>query len=278
MRERYLLSEILGEGGMGTVYLAKDRILNRRVAIKVLHSHVENSSASQSRFVREARTVANLSHPNIVSVFDFFVLPTGQLALVTEYVEGKSLETLLESKLSLPAALDISIEIASALQTAHQQGVVHRDIKPSNVLLSSRGQVKLLDFGIAKLREDDHVTTITRAGDLVGTPAYMAPEQVTGEPIDSRADLYSLGVLMYRMLTGRNRYGEGLGTRALMHKIVTEQPEPPSLHNPLIPPELDLIVMKCLEPKPENRFATAEELITALTLIRQRLPEASTHG
>lgn len=278
MGNRYDLLEKLGEGGMGAVYLAKDKNLNRHVAIKVLHSHVGNSPETESRFVREARTVASLVHPNIVSVFDFFVLPTGQLALVTEYVQGESLETQLQSKLSLPKALDISIEIATALQAAHEQGIVHRDIKPSNILLSSRGQVKLLDFGIAKLRADEDVTTITRAGDLVGTPAYMAPEQVTGEPIDARADLYSFGALMYRMLTGRNRYEESLSTVALIHKIVTEQPEPPSLHNASIPPELDLIVMKCLDPKPKNRFANAEELITALTSIRQRLGETTTQG
>ena len=266
--DRYVLLEKLGEGGMGAVYLAEDTRLGRRVAVKVLHSHVGNSPEAKQRFAREGRAVASLQHPNIVSIFDIQELPTGQMALVTEYVEGESLETLLKGKLSIPETLAISIEIATALQAAHEQGVVHRDIKPSNILLSSRGQVKLLDFGIAKLRDDHDEEAITRTGDLVGTPAYMSPEQLMGDSIDARADLYSLGVVMYRMLTGRNRFENLIGTMALVLKVVKEDPEPPSLLNPSIPRELDSIVLKCLARKREDRFGSAEDLIAALTELR----------
>jgi hypothetical protein len=276
--DRYVLRKKLGEGGMGAVYLAEDTRLQRQVAVKVLHSHVGNSPEAKARFAREGRAVASLQHRNIVSVYDVQELPTGQMALVTEYVEGESLETRVRGELPVVAALNISIQIATALKAAHDQGIVHRDIKPSNILLSSRGEVKLLDFGIAKLRDEHEGEAVTQAGALVGTPAYMSPEQVMGVSIDPRSDLYSLGVLMYRMFAGRNRFEDGLGTAALMMKILHEQPSPPSVHNPSITPELDSIVMKCLDPKPENRFWTAQELITALKEVRQTFGDTTTYG
>jgi serine/threonine protein kinase len=271
------LLEKLGEGGMGTVYLAEDKMLKRRVAIKILHPYVGNSSDTKSRFIREGQAVARLQHPNIVSIFDFLELSTGQMALVTEYVEGLSLESRLRSGLSLPEGVEIAIEIATALEVAHEQGIVHRDIKPSNILLSSRGVVKLLDFGIAKLKDEDDGDAVTRTGDLVGTPAYMSPEQLMGEEIDTRADLYSLGVVMYRMFSGRNRFDDGISPGAYMYKVVSGDPPPPSHHNPSIPPELDAVVMKCLARKRNERFASAEGLIAALRDVREVLAESSTH-
>lgn len=271
---RYALLKKLGEGGMGEVYLADDLFLKRRVAVKILHKHIGSLPETRSRFLREGQAVARLQHPNIVAIFDFQELPTGQMALVSEYVEGESLENRIQSKLSLEGALNIAIEIATALRVAHAQGVVHRDIKPSNVLITAQGHVKLLDFGIAKVR-DEELDAVTRTGELIGTPAYMSPEQVLGEPIDARADIYSLGVVLYRMMTGRNRFDEGGGPVAFVFKVVHSRPEPPSIHNPLIPSNLDKIVMKCLESKPENRYASAEELINALENARHTLLKRS---
>lgn len=277
--DRYKVHEKLGEGGMGQVYLAEDSVLRRLVALKVIQRHVGSSPQAKSRFFREGQAVARLQHPNIVSVYDIQELPTGEMVLVTEYVKGESLESRIRNRLSLREAIAIAIEIARALQAAHEQGIVHRDIKPSNILINTNGQVKLLDFGIAKLWDDElegDTNIVTRTGELVGTPAYMSPEQVIGETIDGRADLYSLGVVMYRMITGRNRFEEAGSMVALAVKVLNEEPRPPSTYNPSVVPELDRIVMKCLERKRDNRFASAEELIDALEHVRDRMEESST--
>jgi len=271
--ERYTILRLLGRGGMGEVYLAEDKALKRRVALKVIHADVGRSPEARARFLREGQVVAHLQDPSIVQIYDLQELPTGQIVLVTEFVDGIGLDTLLRDGeiLTLHKSLSIAIQTARALRQAHSQGVIHRDIKPSNILVNAQGHVKLLDFGIAKLAEEPELDTVTRTGEIVGTPAYMSPEQIMGTSIDARADLYSFGVVMYQMLAGRRHFEDAGTTFELAMKITKEKPRPPSVFNPKVPNSLDNVVMKCLETKPENRFSSATELITALMTIEESL-------
>jgi hypothetical protein len=272
---KYRIVKLLGSGGMGSVYLAEDTRLARRVALKVIRSEIARSPGIGPRFLREGRLIAQLHHPNIVQIFDIEELPTGQIVLVTEFVEGGSLEHLMtRGRLSVDESLRITIEIAKALGEAHSKDIVHRDIKPSNVLVTNSGHVKLLDFGVAKLADYSSTSTsLTMAGAMVGTPRYMPPEQIKAEPVDGRADLFSLGMVAYEMLTGRLD-SEGKSLPQMIHKILSEQAQPPSNYNPSIPPELDQIILKCLEKDPKDRFANATDLIEALENVRKKSVDA----
>jgi serine/threonine-protein kinase len=274
---RYKILRKLGSGGMGEVYLAEDISLLRKVALKVIYAHIGASAEFHQRFLREGQLVARLQHPNIVQVYDMQQLPTGQTVLVTEYVEGQSLDQLINKQihLSLREALRIGIAIAKALEAAHTKSVIHRDIKPSNILITDNGDVKLLDFGIAKLAEDTSIDAITQTGAMIGTPAYMSPEQIQGLKIDVSTDLYSLGAVMYQMLTGK-RYLDSNSMHNLMLKVMTENPPPPSVLNSSIPPELDEIILKSLEKDPKNRFSNATELTSELEVILNSLEKDST--
>src|SRR5215217_5971888 len=283
----YRIIEKLGEGGMGVVYLAEDVHLARQVAIKFLTSTDRHYRA---RFIREARAVSKLNHPNIAMVHDYGETEHDQPFIVMEYVKGKSLSDLLEEGLTLQRSVEIVSAIAEALGEAHQQGIVHRDIKPSNVLVNGRGQVKVLDFGLVKhlfeppasgvdLDAQTIYATQTRSDVIVGTPLYLSPEQATGKAIDGRSDLFALGALLYECLTGHSAFSGG-SVLEIGAQIIHVTPPPPSNKNSHVPPALDRITMKALEKKVEERYQTAGELLkdlkaAAATLTSNGVPVAS---
>jgi tetratricopeptide (TPR) repeat protein/predicted Ser/Thr protein kinase len=267
----YRIVEKLGEGGMGVVYLAEDQHLARRVAIKFLTSTDHHYRA---RFIREARAVSGLTHPNIAIVHDYGETTTGQPFLVMEFVKGKSLSELLEEGLTLRRSVEIVSSIAEALAEAHHHGIVHRDIKPSNIIVNERGQVKVLDFGLVKhlfdppssevdLDAQTIYSTQTRSDVIVGTPLYLSPEQATGKPIDGRSDLFALGALLYECLTGRSAFSGG-SVIEIGAQIIHVTPPPPSHFNAQITPALDRITMKALQKKVEDRYQSADDMLKDL--------------
>jgi len=283
----YRILEQLGEGGMGAVYLAEDLHLARRVAIKFLTSTDRHYRA---RFIREARAVSALSHPNIAMVHDYGETPSGQPFIVMEYVKGKSLSDLLDEGLTLRRSVEIVSAIAEALGEAHQQGIVHRDIKPSNVLVNERGHVKVVDFGLVKHLFDPPssdvdldartiYSTKTRSDVIVGTPLYLSPEQATGKDIDGRSDLFALGALLYECIAGQSAFSGG-SVLEIGAQIIHVTPPPPSKINPAVTPALDRVTMKALEKKVEARYQTAAEFLedlkaAATTLSGNGVPVSS---
>ena len=262
---RYQLNSLLGVGGMANVYLAQDRVLQRQVAVKVLSLPYAQDPAFVERFRREARTAARLSHPNIVAVFDSGS-DADQSYLVMEYVPGQSLAELLarQGRLAPRRAAELAMEVCAALAAAHTQGLVHRDIKPGNVLLGHDGRVKVTDFGIAKAVAA--ATTLTGVGVVLGTAAYLSPEQAQGGPVDARSDLYGLGCVLYELLTGTPPFGSGADSPqvAIATRHLSEPPEPPSWRNPQVDPGLDAVVLTALAKQPDQRFQSAIELQDAL--------------
>src|SRR3569832_685311 len=267
----YRIIEKLGEGGMGAVYLAEDLHLARRVAIKYLTSTDRHYRA---RFIREARAVSALSHPNIAMVHDYGETSTGQPFIVMEYVKGKSLSDLLDEGLTLHRSVEIVSAIAEALGEAHQQGIVHRDIKPSNVLVNERGHVKVVDFGLVKhlfdppssdvdLDAKTIYSTKTRSDVIVGTPLYLSPEQATGKAIDGRSDLFALGALLYECIAGQSAFSGG-SVLEIGAQIIHVTPPPPSKINPAVTPALDRVTLKALEKKVDARYQTAAEFLKDL--------------
>lgn len=263
---------------MGVVYLAEDQHLARRVAIKFLTSTDHHYRA---RFIREARAVSALNHPNIAIVHDYGESQAGQPFLVMEYVKGKSLSELLDEGLTMRRSVEIVASIAEALGEAHDQGIVHRDIKPSNVLINERGHVKVLDFGLVKHLFEPQTTgvdldaqtiyaTKTRSDVIVGTPLYLSPEQATGKDIDGRSDLFALGALLYECLTGQSAFSGG-SVLEIGAQIIHVTPPPPSTINPQIPPELDRITLKALQKKVDARYQTAAELLKDLRAVAATL-------
>ena len=278
---RYQLERVLGKGAMGIVYEALDPKLHRKVAIKtILVSQLDEETAKDfsMRFVREAHAVARLNHPNIVQVYDFG--EEGDIAyLVMEFIRGDELKSSLATggQFDRKECVRIMCELLDALDFAHEAGVVHRDIKPANVMLDGQGRTKLTDFGVARVTDSDrtHVER-TQAGTMVGTPAYMSPEQIQGQRIDRRTDIFSAGIILYQFLTGQKPFtGEGAWTVA--KKIVQEDPPMPSSINVALSPEFDRVVAKALAKDPDQRFATAREFSQALKRAAEgkpALPEA----
>ncbi|MDO9400421.1 MAG: serine/threonine-protein kinase [Polaromonas sp.] len=262
---RYDLIRVLGKGAMGLVYEARDPNLDRRVAIKTIK--VENLSEEaaaeyEARFRTEARSAARLQHPNIVSVYDSD--RHGDVAfLVMEFIEGEDLKHHLDSgkRYSLEQSLRMVGDLLSALEYAHRQSVVHRDVKPANLLIENDGRVKLTDFGVARIQDSSEATRTQ--GSMVGTLKYMSPEQVQGQPIDARADLFAVGIVLYQLLTGRRPF-DGDTDFAIIQKIVGHTPDMPSLFNPLLPPAIDAVVLRALAKKREQRFTTAQDFARAL--------------
>ncbi|HET9479968.1 MAG TPA: serine/threonine-protein kinase, partial [Pyrinomonadaceae bacterium] len=263
---------------MGAVYLSEDLHLARRVAIKFLTSTDRHYRA---RFIREARAVSALNHPNIAMVHDYGETTDGQPFIVMEFVKGKSLSDLLEEGLTLRRSVEIVSAIAEALGEAHEQGIVHRDIKPTNVLVSERGHVKVLDFGLVKHLFDAPVSDVdldartiystkTRSDVIVGTPLYLSPEQATGKEIDGRSDLFALGALLYECLTGQSAFSGG-SVLEIGAQIIHVTPERPSKINPQVTPELDRITLKALEKNVEARYQTAAEMLKDLKAASQGL-------
>src|SRR5712692_1180706 len=268
--------EKLGEGGMGTVYIAEDTVLGRRVAIKTLNAgRTEKGAHFRRRFLREARAVSGLSHPHIATVHDYGESADGQPFIVMELVKGETLGELMHNeRLTIPRALEIIEQVAGALAEAHRHGIVHRDIKPSNVAIDHRGEVKVLDFGLAKQINADALgvndpewqtllNTQTQEGVVVGTPMYLSPEQALGVEIDARSDLFSLGTLLYECIAGKPPFF-GSSPGEICAKVIRDDPPPPSQLNPEVPKEMDRIALKALSKKPEERYQTADEMIADL--------------
>jgi len=271
--QRYRLKEKIGSGGMADVFLADDLLLERQVAVKVLHSQFATDPAFIQRFRREAQAAANLNHPNIVSIYDWG--NEGDLYyIVMEYVEGRSLKEILntDGRILPERAAEIAAEICAALQFAHRQNLVHRDIKPHNIAITNMGQVKVMDFGIARAGAGEG---ITQTGMVMGTPQYISPEQAQGLAVDGRSDIYSLGVVLYEMLTGKVPFDDP-NPVTVAYKQVREDPLPPSLIDPEISPTLESIVMKALAKNPANRYQTAQEMKADLLRFLEGMPVSAT--
>jgi eukaryotic-like serine/threonine-protein kinase len=264
---RYQLGSLLGAGGMAQVYLASDRVLERPVAVKVLSPPYAQDPVFVERFRREARAAARLSHPNIVAVFDSGS-DADQHFLVMEYVAGESLAQLLarQGRLAPRRAAELAVEVGAALAAAHAQGLVHRDVKPANVLVGEDGRVKVADFGIVKAAA---TATLTGTGTVLGTAAYLSPEQAQGGPVDARSDLYSLGCVLYELLCGSPPFGSGADSPqvAVASRHVHQPPEPPSAHNPQVDASLDAVVLTALAKDPAQRYQSAVELLDALERV-----------
>jgi eukaryotic-like serine/threonine-protein kinase len=257
---RYELHRRLGRGGMAEVYLARDQMLDRPVAVKVLFPALATDAGFVERFRREAQSAANLQHANIVSVFDWGEA-NGTYFIVMEYVEGHTLAEILrdDGRVHPDRAAEIAADIAAALGFAHRNGVVHRDVKPGNVLVTHDGSVKVADFGIARAISDHSDQNLTKTGSVMGTATYFSPEQARGAPVDPRSDLYSLGCVLYEMTTGQAPFS-GESAVAIAYKHVQENPVPPRQIDPALPETLEAITLKCLAKNPANRYPTAQDL------------------
>jgi serine/threonine protein kinase/class 3 adenylate cyclase len=260
--ERYELRKLIGQGGMAEVYLARDKELDRDVAFKVLKKQYTDDEDYVERFKREARSAAALSHPNIVSVYDRGKTPDGAYYIVMEHVSGGTLEEriLKEGLLSTPTVVELTLQMARALETAHERGVIHRDIKPQNVLLTESGEAKVADFGIARAASS---STMTRTGLVMGTAHYLSPEQALGEPTDPKSDLYSLGVVLYEMLSGELPHDSDTPMGIAMKHMKGEL-QPPKEVNPNIPEWVNTVVVRLLARNPKERYQSATELIRDL--------------
>ena len=265
VKERYEILEILGEGGMAFVYKARDMQLERFVAIKTLKPNYVNQETFVDRFKREAKTAANLNHPNIVQIFDWGI--EDEPYFVMEYIEGNTLTSIIAKNrtISLSDILFIGAQVSSGLHAAHQKGLVHRDIKPGNIMITPDGKVKVTDFGIVSLQNEE--SDITKTGSILGTASYISPEQAQGKPVSIESDLYSLGTVLYELITGKAPFsGDSPISTATKH--LTEKPERPSLFRRDLPKGVETAILKLLEKATYDRFKSAEDL--RATLLQQR--------
>jgi len=289
---QYVIQDLLGKGGMGTVYKAWDTRLQRHVALKVLPQDVTGDPERRRRFLGEARAAAAITHPAVAQVYDVDEAD-GVTFIAMELIDGDTVRRLIERReLDLPGALDIAIQAAEGLARAHESGIVHRDIKSENIMLTRDGHAKVLDFGLAKLdplRSDDdarpqgaedrisQLATMaqTRAGAVIGTLAYMSPEQARGKPVDFRSDLFSFGVTLYEMVTGTLPFA---GDSALdtMHAIAFEETRPVTSLRPNIPPDLHRIISRCLRKRPEDRYPSTRELVEDLKKLKREVDSGFT--
>ena len=260
--ERYEVEELVGKGGMSSVYRARDDVLERRVALKILHEHFSGDPEYVERFRREARAIARLNHPNIVTVIDRGEFE-GRQFIVFEHVPGENLKEIVEREgpLSVSQALALTHQIARGLSFAHDNGVVHRDVKPQNVLLDETGGAKVTDFGIARSLEPED--GLTETGTLLGTSDYIAPEQATGGPVDERSDQYSLGVLLYELLTGEVPYRAGSFMAVAMRHVRDPVPSVRE-RRPDVPAQVDEIVARAMSKSPQDRFPSIEVMMAAI--------------
>lgn len=280
LADKYLIKSVIGEGGMSVVYEAIQEGVHRRVAIKVLKQELVEEQAQIQRFLREARAISQLSHPNLVAVYDLGTAPTGQPYMVLEYLEGVSLSSIIDDIGAVPGErlLPIFIQVCDVMEHAHRQGIIHRDLKPSNIMIvnnaASKDLVKVVDFGILKYDAalHGHSQKITKTGDICGSPIYMSPEQILDQPLDARTDVYSLGVVLYEAITGSYLFS---GTRItdILEKHVNVLPTSfdklrPELH---LEPMLEVAVFKALEKLPKDRFQSMSEMKEALATIHRRL-------
>ncbi|HEX3510123.1 MAG TPA: Stk1 family PASTA domain-containing Ser/Thr kinase [Solirubrobacteraceae bacterium] len=265
---RYRVDTRLGSGGMADVYLARDELLGREIALKVLHQHFAEDTEFVERFRREASSAAALSHPNIVGIFDRGEW-AGTYYIAMEYVAGRTLKSIVREggAMEPAAAIDVVVQILRAARFAHKRGVIHRDLKPHNVILDEEGRARVTDFGIARAGASE----MTLTGSIMGTAQYLSPEQAQGLAVTVAADVYSVGVILYELLTGSVPF-EGETAVAIAYQQVAADPRPPSELNPRIPPELDAIVMRALAKDPAQRYGSADEFIAALERERGELP------
>ena len=269
---RYDLRDPLGGGGMAEVFLAHDEVLERDLAVKILREEYAGDEGFVERFRREAKSAASLNHPNIVTIYDWGRSEDGACYMVMEYAPGGTLKDRILEDGALPprTAAEITSQIAGALKVAHECGVVHRDVKPQNVLLTASGDVKVADFGIAQAAFS---TSFSQTSLILGTPSYMSPEQALGEPPDPRSDLYSLGVVLYEMLTGEVPYEADTPVTIAM-KHVIEPPRAPREANPDVPEGISTLTQKLLAKDPAARYESATQLIEDLRRVRDGLPLA----
>jgi serine/threonine-protein kinase len=278
----YKILEKLGAGGQGTVYKAIDSKLGRPVVIKVLPAELTAKEANLKRFEREARLASSLDHPNICTIFDLNVI-NGIHFIAMQFIEGRNVRQLVNGRpLGLASALSIAIQVTDALAAAHAQGIIHRDIKAGNVVVTSKGQAKVLDFGLAKLLDEDaartsgiHHTELTEVGIPYGTATYAAPEQARGERVDSRADIFSAGVLLYEMLTGSWPF-KGKTAIDVRHAVVHEEPEPLATARPdPVPPRLQEILNRAMQKNPRDRYQKIAEFRDDLRALAREVSSTS---
>ena len=264
---KYEILEKIGRGGMGTVYLGMDSVIGRKVAIKIIREDCLRDSDIKERFYREARSVGRLSHENIMTIFDVGE-DQDRPYIVMEYLEGEDLRSTLRQKIQYDAQekLDIGIKICRGLHYAHEHGVIHRDIKPDNIRVMPGGRLKIMDFGIARIQDDTHIQTITVTGSQLGTPRYMSPEQIRGEKLDRRSDIFSFGVLFYELLSGAPPFA-GDNVTTLIYKILNVEPEPVEFEPESLSSELSPIVSKCLAKDRDERYNDVGELLADLDIV-----------
>ena len=268
IKDRYKVEELLGEGGMAFVYKARDMQLERDVAIKTLKPNYVDQITFVERFKREAQTAANLNHPNIVQIFDWGI--EEEPYFVMEYIEGNTLTSIISSKrsVSLSDALFIGAQVANGLQAAHSQGLVHRDIKPGNIMITPDGKVKVTDFGIVSIQDEE--SDITKTGSILGTASYISPEQAQGKSVSIQSDLYSLGTVLYELITGNPPF-EAESPIATATKHLTEKPERPSKYRKDLPKGIETAILKLLHKNAKDRFKSAEDLRASLLQQRNQL-------
>jgi len=262
----YKILEKLGEGGMGEVFKAQDTKLDRFVALKFLPSNLTANEEQKARFIQEAKTASAMNHPNICTIFDIQE-NNGQLFIVMEFVDGITLKEKLGS-LSEKQKLEISVQVAEGLAAAHEKGIVHRDIKPENIMIRKDGIAQIMDFGLAKLYSDKNASRLTKVGTTMGTLGYMSPEQIQGLDVDHRTDIFSLGIVLYEMFAGESPF-KGMHETAIIYEIVNVEAPPLSAVKPEIDPELDEIILECLEKDKDDRYQSAKELAKDLRKIKK---------
>ena len=274
----YRILNKLGAGGMGEVYLAEDTVLNRRVAIKFLPQDIVSSQDAKSALIREAQAAAQLDHPNICTIHEVNE-EKGQRFIVMEYVEGETLARRIKRKpLELNECLEIAVQVAAALAEAHNHGIIHRDINPQNIMLTAHHQAKVIDFGLARVIRDRSLvdneavteTLVTNAGVIVGTVTYMSPEQVRGETLDARTDIFSFGAVLYEMITGHQAFGAP-NKAMITSAIVNRKPAPVTRYSLNIPTELERIVKQALRKNRDRRYQTIEHVLLDLKSLKHQL-------
>jgi serine/threonine protein kinase len=266
MISHYRLIEELGQGGMGTVYKAEDTVLDRAVVLKLLASDLVLDPESRNRFLREARLASALDHPNICTIYEISDVE-GQYFIAMQYVSGKTLKRVIDGRpLSLDSLLSIALQVADALAAAHAKGIIHRDIKSANIIITPKGQAKVLDFGLAKLLSekgrviDSGVDDLTRVGATLGTPSYMSPEQARGDRVDHRSDIFSFGVVLYEMATGQTPFRAKSQVETL-HAVIHHEPKPASALNSRIPPPLETMINRAIAKKPNDRYQSMSQVL-----------------